>query len=166
MLAAGQIDAIAGFSFSTYVNVKHRGVPVDDLTTLLMADHGLLLYGNAVIANAAFAAEKPEAVKGFLRAFLKGLRDTVKDPAAAIEAVMKRNDFARREVELERLLMALDGHILTPEVKKNGYGGVDAARLEQAIDQIALIHNFRTKPKPGDVFDASFLPAEKDRKVE
>src|SRR5215470_16773988 len=35
MLAAGQIDAITGFSFSSYINLKDRGVPVDDIVVLL-----------------------------------------------------------------------------------------------------------------------------------
>ena len=47
MLAAGQVDAITGFSFSSFINLKDRGVPVDDITVLLMADYGVNLYGNA-----------------------------------------------------------------------------------------------------------------------
>ena len=60
MLAAGQVDAITGFSFSSYINLKDRGVPVDDIVVMLMADHGVNLYGNAIIVNPKFAAEKPE----------------------------------------------------------------------------------------------------------
>ena len=41
---------------------------------MLMADYGVNLYGNTIIVNPKFAAEKPEAVKGFLRAFVKGLQ--------------------------------------------------------------------------------------------
>src|SRR3984893_11726758 len=85
MLAAGQVDAITGFSFSSYVNLKERGVPVDDIVVLLMADYGVNLYGNSIIVSPKFAAEHPQAVKGFLRAFLKGLKDTVRDPATAVD---------------------------------------------------------------------------------
>src|SRR5437868_4830998 len=46
MLAAGQVDAITGFSFSSFINLKDKGVPVDDITVLLMADYGVNLYGN------------------------------------------------------------------------------------------------------------------------
>ena len=55
-------------------------MPADDIIVLLMADYGVNLYGNAIIVNPKFAAEKPEAVKGFLRAFVKGLQETVKNP--------------------------------------------------------------------------------------
>src|SRR5262245_17194683 len=117
------------------------------------------------MVNPKFAAENPDAVKGFLRAFLKGLRDTVRDPATAVESVMARNDLAKKEVELERLRMAIRDNIVTPEVKANGYGEVDAARLARAIDQIALSHKFKAKPPQSDIFDESFLPPEADREA-
>ncbi len=63
MLAAGQLDAVLGFSFRIYVDLKDRGVPVDDIVLLPMANYELKLYGNAIIVNSKFAAEKPEAVQ-------------------------------------------------------------------------------------------------------
>ena len=166
MLQSGQVDAITGFSFSSFINLKSMNVPVDDIVVMLMADYGVNLYGNAIIVNPKFAAEKPDAVKGFLRAFVKGLKDTVKDPSTAVDAVIKRNDVAKKPVELERLNMALKDNIVTPEVKANGYGAVDTDRLTKAIDQIALTYEFKNKkPTAAEAFDASFLPAAADRKA-
>ena len=95
MLAAGQIDAALGYSFRLYVDLKDRGVPVDDIVLMPMADYGLKLYGNAIIVNSKFAAEKPEAVKAFLHAFLKGLKETIRHPAEAVESIAQ----ARRRGE-------------------------------------------------------------------
>jgi len=165
MLAAGQVDAITGFSFSSYIDLKDKGVPVDDIVVLLMSDFGVNLYGNAIIVNPKFANEHPDAVKGFLRAFMKGLKETVKTPARAIESVLKRNDVAIKSVELERLTMAIRDNIVTPEVKANGYGVIDDARFVRAIDQIGLTYKWKAeKPKPEDIFDASYLPPAADRK--
>src|SRR5207237_10180855 len=97
MLQNGQVDAITGFSFSSFINLKDRGVPVDDIVVLLMADYGVNLYGNVIIVNPKFAAEKPEAVKGFLKEFVKGLKDTVRSPETAVDSVLKRNDVAKQE---------------------------------------------------------------------
>jgi len=166
MLAAGQVDAITGFSFSSFINLKDRGVPVDDIVVLLMADYGVNLYGNTIIVNPAFAAEKPEAVKGFLRAFAKGLQDTIKDPASAVDSVIKRNDVAKKDVELERLKIALSQNILTPDVKAHGLGKVDMDKLNKSIDQISLTYEFKAKPKGADIFDASFLPTDASLKVQ
>ena len=96
MLQAGQVDAIIGLSFTSFINLKSMNVPVDDIVVLLMADYGVNLYGNTIIVNPKFAAEKPDAVKGFLRAFVKGLKDTVKDPSSAVDSVIKRAATRRR----------------------------------------------------------------------
>ncbi len=166
MLAAGQVDAITGLSFSTYIDLKDKGVPVDDVVVMLMGDYGVELYGNAVIVNPKFAAEHPEAVKGFLRAFLKGLKKTVAAPAAAIGFVLERADGASKNLELERLKMVIADNVLTPEVKANGYGGIDDKRFVAAIDQLAIAYKFKSaKPKPEAIFDASFLPPADARKV-
>ena len=165
MLAAGQIDAALGSSFRLYVDLKDRGVPVDDIVLMAMANYGLKLYGNAIIVNSKFAAEKPEAVRAFLHAFLKGLKETIRHPAEAVESIVKRDDGAKREVELERLRMAIRDNIITPEVRANGFGAIEVSRFEEAIEQIALVHTFKAKPKPDDVFDASFLPPAEERRV-
>jgi NitT/TauT family transport system substrate-binding protein len=166
MLQNGQVDAIAGFSFSSFINLKSMGVPTDDIVVMLMADYGVNLYGNSIIVNPKFAAEKPEAVKGFLRAFVKGLKDTVKDPSTAVDSVIKRNDVAKKPIELERLRMALKDNFLTDEVKANGFGAVNEDRLAKSIDQIALTYEFKNgKPKAADAFDASFLPPAAERKA-
>ena len=165
MLAAGQVDAITGFSFSSFINLKDRGVPVDDISVLLMADYGVNLYGNAIFVNPKFLAEHSDAVKGFLRAYLKGLKETVKSPATAVDSVLMRNDVAKKPTELERLTMAIHDNIVTDEVKKDGYGGIDDARFAKAIDQIGLTYKWKAdKPKPDDIFDASYLPSAADRK--
>ena len=165
MLAAGQIDAVTGTSFFAYLNLKERGVPLDDLVTLQMADYGLPLYGDAIIVNANFAAEHPEMVKGFLRAFLKGLRQTIMDPTRAVDSVLKRNDSAKKDIELERLRMAIHDNIMTEEVQANGLGGVEADRLTRGIDMMTQTFKLKTKIEPADVFDASFLPSPAERKV-
>jgi NitT/TauT family transport system substrate-binding protein len=96
--------------------------------------------------NAKFAAEKPQAVKAFLQGFLKGLKETIRRPADAVDSILRRDDAAKREVELERLRMAIRDNILTPEVRADGLGAVDMARLEQAIDQIGLVQVYKAKP--------------------
>jgi NitT/TauT family transport system substrate-binding protein len=165
MLAAGQLDAVLGYSYRVYVDLKDRGVPVDDVVLLPMANYGLKLYGGAIVVNSKFAAEKPDAVEAFLRAFLRGLKDTIKNPSAAVDSLLKRDDLGKKEVELERLRMAIRDNIVTPEVRADGLGAIDGARLTEAINQIALTYAFRAKPKASDIFDPAFLPAAADRKL-
>jgi NitT/TauT family transport system substrate-binding protein len=165
MLAAGQIDAALGYSFRVYIDLKDRGVPVDDIVLMQMANYGLKLYGTAIIVNTEFAAKKPEVVKAFLHAFLRGLKDMIRQPVEAVDSTAKRDDAAKPQVELERLRMAIKDNIVTSEVRANGLGGVEASRLDESIDQIGLVYTFKTKPKADDIFDASFLPPADERKM-
>ena len=67
---------------------------------MLMADHGLVLYGNAVMVNPDFAKANPKVVAGFVRATIKGMLETVRNPGAAIKSVMKRNETGDEAIEL------------------------------------------------------------------
>ena len=165
MLAQGKVDAITGFWFSSYMNLKANGVAGDDIVVMLMRDFGLDLYGNVIIANPEFAKANPKALAGFIRATLKGYQDTIASPDTAIDSLMKRNQIAKRDVELERLKLAISRNFVTPDVKKNGLGGVDMARLSRSIDQIGLTFKYTNKPKAEDIFTAEFLPAKEARLV-
>lgn len=159
MLSAGQVDAVTGSSFLSALNIRDRGVPADDLVLLRFADYGSEVYGYAIIVNPAFAAAKPEAVKGFVRATIGGLNLTIKEPARAIEQVVSRiEDGGSRDLEMQRWRVILRNNILTPEVRRNGLGGIDAARFDKSIDQIAEDFKFHKRPTAADIFDSSFLP--------
>ncbi len=163
LLAQGKVDAIAGFWFSSYMNLKANGVPADEIVVLLMRDYGVDLYGNVIVANPDFMRLSPKAVSGFVRATIRGIQDTVKDPESAIDSLMKRNPIAKRDVELERLKLSIDKNFVTPDVKKNGVGAVDMQRLERSIDQIGLTFQYTNKPKASDIFTAQYLPPRDQR---
>lgn len=165
MLAQGRVDAITGFWFSSYMNLKANGVKDEDIVVLLMRDYGVDLYGNALMANPDFAKNNPKAVAGFVKATIKGIQETIKDPESAIDALMKRNAIANRDVELQRLKMSLERNFVSPDVLKNGLGDVDTARFEKAIDQIGLTFKYTNKPKVSDVFTNEFLPPLDQRMV-
>lgn len=165
MLAQGRVDAITGFWFSSFMNLKANGVKDDDIVVLLLRDYGVDLYGNAILANPEFMKNNPEAVKGFVRATIKGIQETIKDPESAIDSLMKRNAIANRDVELQRLKMALERNFVTDDVRKNGLGDIDPQRLEKSIEQIGLTFNYTNKPKGADVFTSEFLPPAAERQV-
>ncbi|ETW99574.1 MAG: ABC transporter substrate-binding protein [Candidatus Entotheonella factor] len=164
MLVAGEVDAITGYSFSSFLNLKSKGIAPDQIRVLLMSNYGLDLYGNTIIVNPAFAAENPEAVRGFVRATIKGWQDTVADPEAAVKHVLKRNLIARAPVELERLNMCIADNVRTSYVQAHGFGGVDMARLGKSIEQIAVTYTFTNPaPAPEAVFTNDYLPPQAER---
>ncbi|WP_180355898.1 ABC transporter substrate-binding protein [Aliirhizobium smilacinae] len=163
MLAKGDVDAVFGFAFSVILNLKAQGIADDDIATILMAEHGLNLYGNSVLVNTDFAKENPEAVKGFMKALAKGFAAAVANPKEGVDAVLKRNETLNPDIELERLNMANAMNIKTPYVVENGIGGVDMARLSASIETLKVSMGLKGAVKAEQVFDASFLPAKAER---
>ncbi|NEV01727.1 ABC transporter substrate-binding protein [Bradyrhizobium uaiense] len=158
MLSAGQVDAVTGFSYLSAINLRDRGVPADDLAVLRFADYGCEAYGFAVIVSPRLAAAKPDAVKGFVRAVIGGTSLAVKDPARAASEVASRMDGGSRDLELERLGAIIRDNILTAEVKRNGIGGINPARFERSVEQLAEDFKFQKRPHAADIFDDEFLP--------
>jgi NitT/TauT family transport system substrate-binding protein len=165
MLSAGQLDAVTGFSYQSAVNLRDRGVPADDLAVLRFADYGCEAYGFAVIVNPEFAAKRPDAVKGFVRALIAGTNLTIRDEGHAVDQVLTRMEEGSRELELERLHAVVRDNILTDEVNRNGLGGVDPVRLEHAINQVGEGFHFEKHPTAADIFDDHFLPPRADRLI-
>src|ERR1700720_4929763 len=80
MLLTKQVDAVTGFDSTVVLNLKANGVAVDEVAIIYYADQGLDVYGNAILANPAFLAANPDAVKAFVRAAARGWRDAIADP--------------------------------------------------------------------------------------
>lgn len=158
MLAEGKVDAVTGFSFTSTLSSERLGVPPEDLTVLLMADHGVALYGNAVIVNTDFAEANPEAVTGFIRATAKGWRDAVADPAAAVDTLVARNPAMDKELEVRRLGLSIEGNVLTDYVKEHGMGGVDPERFALAMQQLGTVYDFQNEPDAAVIFSDAYLP--------
>jgi NitT/TauT family transport system substrate-binding protein len=160
MLAEGKVAAVTGFSFSSTLNLKRLGVPLEDQSILLMSDYGVSLYGNAIIVNTDFAKENPELVTGFIKAVAMGWKDAIADPAAAIESLVKRNPAADAALETERLQMSIDANVLTDHVKEHGIGGIVDDRMAKAIEQTKSVYEFKTEPDASLYFNGSYLPAD------
>lgn len=165
MLVQKRVDAIAGFSFSSFLNLKKIGLDPKDINVMLMADHGLKLYGNTLLVNPEYAAKNPEVVKSFVKATIKGWKYTIENPQEAIKSVLAKNKIAKESVELERLQMCIDDNVVTDEVKANGFGSVDAGRLTESIDQIGYTYTFKNKPKADEVFTDAYLPVKSAREM-
>ena len=158
MLAEGNVDAVTGFNFSSYLSLARLGVPEDDITTILFADHGVALYGNAVIVNTDFAEANPDAVTGALRAIARGWADAIADPAAGAAAVIERNPAGDLDLETRRLELAIEGNVLTDHVVESGMGDIDADRMATALDQLQLTYAFEGEIDPDLYFTDAYLP--------
>jgi len=162
MLMRGEVDAISGFYFTSLLNLESQGVKREDLKIFNYIDYGMAFYGNGLIASPALL-EKPDVLKGFAKAVVKGFSDAIKDPAGAIVALKKRDPLIDPELEQERLQMALDMCVQTDEVAENGMGPIKKDRMAKAIEQLAVAFELPTTPTVDDIFTNAAMPEKADR---
>jgi len=165
MLARGDLDAITGFSFTSLLNLEARGVKAEDVVVMPYPAYGVKLYGNAIIASPKILKENPAAVKAFLLAFTKGVKDVVTNPAAAIADVKARDGIINVPLETRRLQLAIDNVIASPNARAEGFGQVNGPRLALMASQVADAYGTKTRINPDAVWNGSFLPTKAELNV-
>jgi len=165
MLVRGDVDAITGFSFTSLLNIEARGVKADDVVILPYPSHGVKLYGNAIIVGEDFLKKNPEAVKAFLRAFTKGMRDVIADPKGSIATVKARDGIIDVALEERRLKLALDATVLTADARAEGFGMALGPRLSLMASQVSDAFNTKERIKPEAVWNGNFLPSAAERNI-
>src|SRR5438477_8587906 len=78
MLLQGQVDVIAIFTATSYMNMVALGLDPDkDFRWIYYADSGIDLYSNGIMVSQKLAKEKPEAVKGLVRAINRAIKESI-----------------------------------------------------------------------------------------
>jgi len=164
LLVRGDVDAIVGFDSSMWFNLKTMGVKQEDVVFMRYTDAGLDLYGNALMVSRKMLESNPQAVRAFVRATALGWRDAMADPAAAIEALAKRDPLVNKAIETEKLQWLVANQIRSPLTTASGLGAVDPARLDRQLATVRTV--FALPPlTTSAVYDARFLPAAADRRL-
>jgi NitT/TauT family transport system substrate-binding protein len=158
MLMQGQVDGVFGYVNTIRFSAKLMGVDDSKLRYINYGDYGMDLYSNAIIVSKKLVKDKPEAVKGLVRAINKGLEDALKDPAAAVAAVAKREPLIQIPVERERFDATLKDEMNHPEIATIGLGNVDVDQLKKSIDILVMAENLPRAPAVAEIFTPAFLP--------
>ncbi len=165
MLSRGEVDAITGFSFTSLLNLEARNVKTEDIVVLPYSDFGVKLYGNAIVASPKLIKENPAAVKAFLTAFTKGVKEVMAKPEVAIEYVKARDGIINVGLEERRLKLAIDSVINSPDARAEGFGQINAGRMSLMASQVSDAFNTKSRVKVDDVWNGSFLPSKAELNV-
>jgi NitT/TauT family transport system substrate-binding protein len=159
----GKVDAAAGYPNQAGLMVA-AGAKMDDIKIISFSSLGLDMYGNGIVANGKFIKEHPDIVKKFVLAFNRGLRESVVKPKAAVQAVLDADPTLQPDTAMAQFKLIIP-NIVTPEVRKNGFGPMDVGKLERQIDDMDNAYHLKTKPSVHGVYDPSFLPPAEQRGV-
>jgi NitT/TauT family transport system substrate-binding protein len=164
ILIQDQVDAAAVFTATSYMNlIAQKLDPDKDFRWIYYADSGIDLYSNGIMVSQKLAREKPEAVKGLVRAINRALLETMANPDAAINLLAETEPLLNKDIEKRRLIYVYKTLIDTPEARSLGIGDVSDARLTSSIATMVEAYSLPRVPKASEVYDRSFLPPKADR---
>jgi NitT/TauT family transport system substrate-binding protein len=155
MLASKKIPAVETFIMSQPGVIKAVGA--DQARTFLLADHGLQLYSNGILVREDLLKEKPDLVKGFVKASLQGWKDTIADPKAAADIVMKYNKGLDREVVLDEIAIVTE-LVATGQTKTQGLGTINEGQMQESVALILKTIGGNATVPARDIYNAAHLP--------
>jgi NitT/TauT family transport system substrate-binding protein len=166
-LVKGDVKAISGFYFTGFLNLtENLKVPESDVVAFKYSDHGIDLYGNAVLVRVDWLKSNEDTVRRFLAALNAGFKATLKDPQGAITHVKAAEPLSNEATELKRLQLAITANMVNDEVRKNGLLGIDQARMQRAIEQVVVSFELPSTPTVAQVFTGAYLPPAAERKLD
>jgi len=153
MIASSRIDVGVGFYFNDALKLKATG---EDVSWILLEDFGIKMYSTTLVTNPALIKEKPDLVKRFTGAFMKGWQAAIDDPKAAYDAFIKANpstDKVYAELKLPEVLKLTQ----SADVKQNGLGHSTQAAWEDLQKQLIEMDMMKDKTDVSKVFTNDFL---------
>ncbi|HEU5286967.1 MAG TPA: ABC transporter substrate-binding protein [Candidatus Limnocylindria bacterium] len=144
VLATGQVDVYPVFAANEPDTLARQGIAVRlfDPTAF-----GIPSFGLTYMTNQATASKRPDVVRRFLRAALKGIEDAVADRDGAIAIVMK---YAPGEDRAHQRYM-MDTEIAAAQNERTRAEGIGTMTREQWAALESFLAEYGTLPKRVDV---------------
>ena len=155
-LEDGTIDGLVAYVTNESIQVKSDGFDTVDLP---FADNGLPFVAESVIATDDTIKNRPDVVKGFLKAEIQGWKDACADPAAGAELAVGTygtdiDPPLEQEKELAQAEQQCDSLVNTDETASNGLFTISDDLVSANMDSLAASG---LDLEADDVFDLSLL---------
>ncbi|SLN27835.1 ABC transporter substrate-binding protein [Oceanibacterium hippocampi] len=153
IVAGGQVDG--AFDLYTSFPIWEKVLGEGKVGNLLFADHGVALYGHAYLVNKKLVAEKPELIRGFMKAMARGWSDALNEREAAIDALMDSVPGVDRDAYLATLDLVLDLSV-TERSREYGQAWILPELMQNTIDITKEGGNMEKDLTAAEVFTNDF----------
>jgi NitT/TauT family transport system substrate-binding protein len=158
LLMSGQVDAVLEQSIN--IGKFKRAAAQQKKTAVGMrySDFGLEAYGNALFVRAPTVQEKPDLVRRFVEASLKGIAYAFDHPAEAIAILRKHHPEVDADAAMDELT-TLKEMQTTSEIRRTGLGHIDRRRMEITRDNITPALALKRMVPVEEIYVTGFTPA-------
>jgi NitT/TauT family transport system substrate-binding protein len=152
-LASGRVDGIGQFVVG---RPTIAAVTKKEPTFLPYSDYLTDLYGNVLITSTKIAKEKPEEVKRFTAALLKGLEYSLANPAEAAK-ILKAKDQSANEQAAEAEMKLMSSFVRSAGSGEK-IGTIDTQRVARSIAILQGSGQIPAGMTPEQIISVDLLP--------
>ncbi len=155
-----QVDAVSSFATSTIPSLAPLGT---ELRFMLFRDAGIQFYGQSLTTQPARIAKDPNLCAAFVAGAMEAIRFTMTNFEEAIDIFLKANSevsISSTGKEYARIGLGLTSLTnLVPEVKENGFGFADPAKVAAMTDLVVryAVGDKAEKPDAAKLFTNAFV---------
>lgn len=158
MLVRREVEGITGFVTTSALALKGIGLDHPQQRVMMYYEHGLDLYGGALLTTRAFAERNPQALRGAVAALMRGMRSLIAEPAAAMDMLKRAEPLVEVPLETERHQMNMRLLVLTDHVRANGLSAVNMGRMQAGIRAVEGSFNLPEALQAAQFYVPDFLP--------
>jgi NitT/TauT family transport system substrate-binding protein len=152
LLASGKVPCVGQFTVGELM-LRAQAAP-KRLVRFAFSDSGLSYHGNGIIATEATIKSKPDLVRRFVEATVKGMKAAFADPAEA-GAIMHKH---HPEVDVEVAKGETEAVAELADVKGKPLAQIDPSRIQATLDVVNGAFKLKSPISAGDVYVAGFVP--------
>ena len=153
----GQTDVVTATKYNEFYTLVSR-MGRDKLRTFVAEDYGITFPRDTLIVGEAVAKEKPELVKGFLRASMRGWREALADQKLGVDTVMGVAPTLNRDHQ-DFMLAEVGKLMLAGKAAQEGLFWIDQDAIKSAHDFLLRNEVIKAPVNLATAYDRSFLDA-------
>jgi NitT/TauT family transport system substrate-binding protein len=155
---AGQMDAASAMTYNEYQIVLESGVKAEDLNVINYTTEGVGMLEDNLFASEDMVKAKPDLVKRFVRASIKGWQGAIDDQKSAVDAVMKYAEPGSTTADHQTRMMSEVAKLVLPAgMAKDQIGVMDAGRFKTTADIALKFHVINAAADPAKSYTNQFV---------
>ncbi len=126
-LLLNRVNVVPGYIDAEVPELERKAGGPGSLSVLHGADLGIQSYGSGMFTSDKTVAQRPDLVRRFVAAYIKGFADVVNDPQGAAEVLIKYNPEYKdkKDMLVAQLQADLDFTFFSDDTARHGLGWIN-----------------------------------------
>jgi NitT/TauT family transport system substrate-binding protein len=151
LLASNRVPCVGQFTVGEPL-LRMQAAPAM-LVRFAFADAGVNFYGNGIIATDTTIATRPDLVRRFVAATIRGMKDAFAHPEEAGRIMNKYHP----TIEVAVAKGETEAVAELAQVKGQELGMIEPARIEETINAVTSVFKLKTPVSVNDVYAPGFV---------